>query len=181
MRSDPRRVVIADAGPLIALARIDHLSLLPRLFGGVSVTSWVADEVLTGGEFPESSALRVAFAEPWLNTVSWADPADAAALLTQCKALINLHQIDMGEASALVLAQQLAQEGIAALVLMDDQRGRQAAQHSLVPLLGTAGLLMLAKEAGAVAAVKPLLLALRHAGYFLSDRLTEAVLALSGE
>ena len=32
------RVVIADAGPLIGLACIDQLDLLPQLFGKVAVT-----------------------------------------------------------------------------------------------------------------------------------------------
>jgi hypothetical protein len=32
----PRRVVIADAGPLIALARLDALHLLRGLFGRVT-------------------------------------------------------------------------------------------------------------------------------------------------
>ena len=48
-------------------------------------------------------------------------------------------------------------------------------------ILGTAGLLLLARQAGAIDAVRPLLLALRQSGYFLSDRLSEAVLAQSGE
>ena len=184
MRPDQRRVVIADAGPLIGLARIGRLDLLPRLFGTVSVTRWVADEVLNGGEFPDLAALKAAFTEPWLQLADLADTdadADAEASLEECRALINLHQIDMGEASALVLAQQLATQGTAALLLIDEHRGRQAAQHCQVAIIGTAGLLVLAKQAGAVDKVRPLLLALREGGYFLSDRLVEAVLAQSGE
>ena len=186
MRPDQRRVVIADAGPLIGLARIGRLDLLPRLFGTLSVTRWVADEVLNGGEFPDLAALKAAFTEPWLQVADLADTdadadADAEASLEECRALINLHQIDMGEASALVLAQQLATRGTAALLLIDEHRGRQAAQHCQVAIIGTAGLLVLAKQAGAVDKVRPLLLALRGGGYFLSDRLVEAVLAQSGE
>ena len=41
-----QRVVIADAGPLIALARIEALHLLRQLFGRVSVTTTVRDEIL---------------------------------------------------------------------------------------------------------------------------------------
>ena len=48
MRPDQRRVVIADAEPLIGMARIGRLDLLPRLFGAVSVTRRVVDEVLNG-------------------------------------------------------------------------------------------------------------------------------------
>lgn len=175
-----QRVVIADAGPLIALARVGQLNLLPRLFGSVSVTAWVADEVLNGGDFPDSAGLRAAFTEPWLLTVEAPIP-DADVWQAQCQALIHLHQIDMGEASALVMAHTLAAQGDAALLLMDDFRGRQAALHSSVATMGTAGVLMLAKQAGAIEAVKPILISLRHSGYFLSDRLVESVLAQAGE
>ena len=54
-------IVIADAGPLIALARIDQLSLLPALFDEVVVTEAVANELLAGvftETAPQSSALR---------------------------------------------------------------------------------------------------------------------------
>ena len=130
------------------------------------------------------AALKAAFTGPWLQDADLADTdtdADADASLEECRAMINLHQIDMGEASALVLAQQLATRGTAALLLIDEHRGRQAAQHCQVAIIGTAGLLVLAKQAGAVDKLRPLLLALRGGGYFLSDRLVEAVLAQSGE
>lgn len=175
-----RRVVIADAGPLIGLARIGRLSLLPQLFGTVSVTKWVADEVLAGGDFADIGVLKAAFVEPWLQTVAVVT-AQADIWQTQCAALINLHQIDMGEATALVLAQQLTDQGDAPLLLMDDHRGRQAAQHSKIATMGTAGVLLLAKQANAIAAVKPVLQALRENGYFLSNRLIDAVLAQAGE
>ncbi|MEZ5476571.1 MAG: hypothetical protein R3E95_03490 [Thiolinea sp.] len=38
--------VIADAGPLIGLARLQHLELLRDIFGEVLITSTVRDEVL---------------------------------------------------------------------------------------------------------------------------------------
>jgi len=41
-------VVIADAGPLIAFAKINQLKLLPALFGSVLVTQAVVDECLQG-------------------------------------------------------------------------------------------------------------------------------------
>lgn len=41
-----RSVVIADAGPLIALSRLDALDLLRGLFGQILVTEEVRDEAL---------------------------------------------------------------------------------------------------------------------------------------
>jgi predicted nucleic acid-binding protein len=159
-----KRHVIADAGPLIALARLERLDLLQRLFGTVLVTGWVADEVLAGGDFP-------------VELQDLTNPDSQA----QCRDLMNLHQIDMGEASAMVLAQHLASQGDAAMLLMDDFRGRSAAQHSGFSLIGTTGLLLLGKQVGAIVAVKPCLLALREHGYFLSDRLIASALEQAGE
>ena len=159
-----KRHVIADAGPLIALARLERLDLLQRLFGSVLVTGWVADEVLAGGDFP-------------VDLQDLTNPDSQA----QCRDLMNLHQIDMGEASAMVLAQHLASQGDAAMLLMDDFRGRSAAQHSGFSLIGTTGLLLLGKQVGAIVAVKPCLLALREHGYFLSDRLIASALEQAGE
>ena len=159
-----KRHVIADAGPLIALARLERLDLLQRLFGTVLVTGWVADEVLAGGDFP-------------VELQDLTNPDSQA----QCRDLMNLHQIDMGEASAMVLAQHLASQGDAAVLLMDDFRGRSAAQHSGFSLIGTTGLLLLGKQVGAIVAVKPCLLALREHGYFLSDRLIASALEQAGE
>ena len=160
-----KRHVIADAGPLIALARLERLDLLKRLFGTVLVTGWVADEGLT---------------QPWLQTVELQDLTNPDSQ-AQCRDLMNLHQIDMGEASAMVLAQHLASQGDAAMLLMDDFRGRSAAQHSGFSLIGTTGLLLLGKQVGAIVAVKPCLLALREHGYFLSDRLIASALEQAGE
>jgi predicted nucleic acid-binding protein len=39
------RVVIGDAGPLIALARIGQLDLLQQVYAAVFLTSGVADEI----------------------------------------------------------------------------------------------------------------------------------------
>lgn len=175
-----KRLVIADAGPLIALARLERLGLLQRLFGTILVTGWVADEVLAGGDFPDMDALRTALAQPWVQTVELQNLTNLD-WQAQCRDLMNLHQIDMGEATALVLAQHLATQGDAAMLLMDDFRGRSAAQHSGLALIGTTGLLLLGKQVGAIGAVKPCLLALRQHGYFLSDRLIAAALAQARE
>ena len=171
-----KKVVIADAGPLIALARIGQLQLLPQLFGEVLLTDIVAFEIISGGVFPDSQALQIALAQPWLQTVTLLE-----ASLETCRNWINLHQIDMGEASALVLASECQTNGDEVLLIVDEIRGRQAASHAHIAIIGTAGLLILAKNARLLAAVKPLLAALQAQSYFLSARLVEAVLRQAGE
>ena len=171
-----KKVVIADAGPLIALAGIGQLDLLAQLFGQVTLTDLIALELTSGGNFADTAALRSALAQPWLETVTLSKNSIEA-----CRDWVNLHQIDMGEASALVLASQRIAEGDEVLVIMDETRGRQAAQHAAITITGTAGLLLLAKRFGWLPAVKPLLMALQAQSYYLSDRLLEAVLRQAGE
>lgn len=168
---------MADAGPLIALAGIGHLALLHTLFGCVRVTSTVADEVLQGGNFPDGSVLAQALAQNWLQRVN----VDSPDQLSQARILMNLHQIDAGEASSMVLAQQAHAKGNKALLVMDDLRGRNAAQHARINVIGTTGVLLLAKRQGQVSHVKPLLLDLRQNGYFLSQRLIDSALQQAGE
>lgn len=171
-----KKIVIADAGPLIALARIGKLSLLPRLFGTVLLTDLVASELTDGGVFADTAVLRDAFAAAWLETIK-----TSSQDLLQCRDWVNLYQIDLGEASALVLATTHAALGNDVLIILDDARGRQAAQHARLNVLGTAGLLILAKNAKMIDEVKPLLLALQAENYFLSERLLQAVLQMANE
>ena len=122
------------------------------------------------------AALQQALVAPWLETVK-----TSAHDLLKCRDWINLYQIDMGEASALVLASTHANLGDDVLIMLDEARGRQAALHAKLNVLGTAGLLILAKNAKLIGEVKPLLLALQAEQYFLSERLVKAVLKLAGE
>ena len=175
-----KRIVIADAGPLIALTGVGKLDLLPRLFGNVSITTQIAQELITGGPFPDFGVLQAALSQPWLSKVDIADllPDD---WLDQCKTLMNLYQIDMGETSAMVLAGYVQAQGDTPLLVMDDFRGRVAAQHAGMSMIGTAGLLLLAKQVAAIPSVKTLLLAMRQNGYFVSDRLIADASRQAGE
>ena len=108
-------IVIADASPLIALARVNGIVWLQDLFGEVVVTTVELREVLTG-RFPESEApIETALAAGWLKSVA-AEMADPA-----------LPDLDEGEAASIRLA--LAQSfgirlaGTAAVIGMARQRG----------------------------------------------------------
>jgi predicted nucleic acid-binding protein len=60
-------IVIADASPLIGLARVSGVSWLEDLYGVVPIPSVVADEVLTG-HFPVQEALiQAAIEAGWLR------------------------------------------------------------------------------------------------------------------
>lgn len=157
------KIVVADSGPLIALARLGLLELLPKLFGDVLVPQTVVDECLASTKHPDGPPIREAVANGWLSPV--ADPA-----------LLPSWNLDAGETCAIAVA--LAQ---VAGVVMDDQAGRRVATQLGLSVIGTAGILVLAKRAHLIKAVGPLLTALRDSGYFLGKDLMVHVLRVTGE
>jgi uncharacterized protein len=98
-------------------------------------------------------------------------PLVALWVLGRLDLLRDLH----GEALA------LAEECDARLVLMDERKGRRFALRLGIPLTGTMGLLLLAKELGIIANLAPLLADLVDAGLYLAPDLSARVLRLAGE
>lgn len=156
-------VVVADAGPLIALARLDALSLLAALFTKVWVTETVLAECMAGSERSESKAIHDAIAVGHLQVrpVSGVQPAWG---------------VDAGEASAIAAALELG-----AGVIMDDRAGRRLAARMGLPVIGALGVLLLAKRAGRVAEIRPLVQVLTDSGYYLTGAIVEQALTLAGE
>lgn len=160
--------VVADAGPLIALARIDRLAFLRELYGEALVPARVFAELRIDGERPGARALRRAFAAGWLQVVeASADPAALREL-----------PVDPGEAEAIWLARQRTD---LRFLLIDERRGRQLARQFSLPVVGTGGVLLVAKQQGLVREVRSLLQELSEIGYHLSPRLCEEILRLAQE
>ena len=158
------RFVAADASPLIGLATAGVLHLLRELYGIVTITRLVKDEI-AGERRPGARELDAAMRDGWLR-VSPAPPETWA-----------LTGIDAGEASTIALAAE--HEG--ALVLMDDALGRaQAAAQGLV-LLDVAGVLLAAKRARLVRAVKPVVARLARRGFTIPKDTRLALLREAGE
>jgi predicted nucleic acid-binding protein len=163
------RLLVADSGPLIALARLGLLHLPGQMFSQVFVTLTVWNEVTGGDARAEHPALRQAERERWLNIAPDPDnpPAQFASSL-----------LDEGERSALALSLAL---GPGCDVLIDERRGRWAAQAAGLQVLGTLGLLARARQLGLVGPVRPLAEDLMASGYHLARPLVEETLAVLGE
>lgn len=163
-----RRVVISDAGPLIALARIESLCLLRGLFGRVSITVAVRDEILPAAAiFPDADLLKRALAEGWIEVVD--EPRDTWQPLNP--------GIDAGEASSIHAACHWRDAGDAVLLVMDDRAGRLEAKNRGIAIIGTGAVIGLAKTEGLIPAARPLLERLAKSGYFIGQAVMEAVLA----
>ncbi|NBB84683.1 MAG: DUF3368 domain-containing protein [Bacteroidetes bacterium] len=157
-------ITVSNAGPLIALARIEQLDVLPALYREIVVPSAVHEEVL-GTERKGFSEL---IAADWLQVGAVSDRT-AVALLRE--------RLDAGESETIVLALELKAD----LVLMDEARGRRITAARGITLTGTLGTLILAKRERLVKRVKPLLADLAAQGFHMSDALYRQVLQEAGE
>jgi predicted nucleic acid-binding protein len=90
---------------------------------------------------------------------------------------LDPNRLDAGELAVL----SLALENPGAIVVLDDRAARAEAIRRNIPLLGTAGILLRAKEQSRIAAVRPTLDAVRQEGLYLTDRVYRIVLRLAGE
>ncbi len=158
-------IIIADSSPLIGLARIGHLSLLPRLARRIVAPRSVWDEV-TAARADAPGAADVA-AQPWIEVLE-ADPPDVAPLLIL---------VGRGEAEAIALAQREP----AAVLLMDDLRARKLAERLGLRRMGTVALLGQARRENLIPKLKPALDALVANGIFIAPKLIDAALKEVGE
>ncbi|HRI65532.1 MAG TPA: DUF3368 domain-containing protein [Polyangium sp.] len=159
------RPIIADSGPLISLARIGQLHLIPQLFFKVRIPDAVMREVTQGAAEGRPGATEIRNAE-------WVEVIDVPVNLVAGYALL----VDAGEAAAIALAKQDC-----GLLLMDDDRGRRLALRLGLDVKGTLGLLVLAKKRGHIPDVRTSLDALVRAGIHVSRQLLEATLRAVNE
>lgn len=146
----------------MALGRTDRLPLLPALFLQVHVPQTVVSECLVHPDLPDAQRISAAIEQNWL-TITNSVPLDIRGL-------------DLGECCAIGCALDLN-----ALLLVDDRAARRRAEALGVPVLGTLGLLVLAKRKGLVLEVKPLILAIRDGGHHISQAAMSAALILANE
>lgn len=153
-------IVVSDSSPLITLSKIDHLHVLPGLYGTIHIAPAVFSEVtLTGaglwgaGEVAGAEWVRVTSLESHVHM----RPEDTAGL-------------GAGEISAVLLARQLEAD----LVLMDDRKARALAVKNDVTPLGCIGILHNAFLAGLLTDLRRSYLLLLGSGAYVDRRIIEA-------
>jgi predicted nucleic acid-binding protein len=157
--------VVSNASPLIALFKSGQSALLQGLFRSVLVPDAVWREVSAGA--PEDPAVRGLSNCPWLTRLP-PEPIDPQVLAW-----------DAGPGETEMLAYARRHPDVRAVV--DDDYARRCARSLGVPVLGTCGLLVLAKRRGLITKVEPGMRALQDAGLWLSPTVIQAVLDEVGE
>jgi predicted nucleic acid-binding protein len=119
--------VVSDSSPLITLAKIRWLELLPLLYQTIAITPQVYDEVVVRGAGLTGSA-EIAGSK-WIDV----KPVKKADLTVA-------HQrfgLGIGELSAIMLGLELKAD----LVLIDEMKARKVAQERGLVVLGCVGVL----------------------------------------
>jgi len=150
------RIVISDTSTLILFHKIEHLSLLKKVYGELTTTPEIAEEF--GEELPK-----------WIKVESVSDKKYQNFLETQ---------VDLGEASAIALAKEFDNN---TLLLLDDLKARKLALKLNLKITGTLGIIHKAKQMGIIGKVKPLIDLLLETDFRISNRIVEEILILNNE
>jgi len=156
---------VVNTSPLIILTRAGLLNALRLLADTILVPTAVVTEVDVRG--PNDPTVR-AIAE-----TDWLIPVDTPVVPPGLRA----HGLGAGETAALAWA--LAHPGTTAI--LDDHEARRAAVALGVPIVGTLGIIVAAKESGMIAQAAPIIERAQRAGLYLSDRLIRDALRRVGE
>ena len=125
--------VLCDAGPLIAMSKINRLEILAELYGEILVPRPVYDEVVTSGLAMGASDAKTM--RLFLQNQKWPIVDISPAILASYKPSVILHA---GERAVLALAKTLRHP----LVLLDDEVARSEARRLGLPVRGTLGILV---------------------------------------
>jgi|AntAceMinimDraft_8_1070364.scaffolds.fasta_scaffold14740_5 predicted nucleic acid-binding protein len=157
--------VVSNASPVIIFARAGLLTLIEGLFGEILVSEEVYQEMIVPTK-PGVEAIRKA------KSIKKLEVKDPNRFLAS-------KACGVSTADTTVIA--LAKEQGAALVLIDDKRLRRLARETGLPVVGSGGILLKAKEEGLITEVKSTLNLLIKHGARIGEPLYRRILTLAGE
>lgn len=158
--------VISNSSPLVDFTTLGRLDLLQKIYGTLVIPEAVYQEVRVVGQgYPGRAAIEQA---NWIVRETVSDRTAVAAL----------HSLGRGEAEAIILAV----ENPGALLIVDDRRGRLAALNMGANIIGTLGVLLVAKRQGLLTTIKPEIESLQtRLGFRIGEDLRARVLQEAGE
>ena len=160
------KTVIVNSTPIIALSSIDKLGLLKELYGTVIIPNAVKDEI--GTKSNSKAHIQLEASTDWIHVRVINNVAHKQTFRTQ------LHD---GEVEVIILGQELTAD----ILVIDDNSAREYAKYLELNVIGTVGIILLAKSKGLIYEVKPLLDCLITNGIFISNRLYAEVMKIANE
>jgi predicted nucleic acid-binding protein len=156
-------IIVSNAGPLIALAKIERFELLRKLFSKLYIPQAVYDEVVVIGAGRAGAKETEQAVGDWIKVQEVKDIVMVKSLLTK---------LGKGESEAIALALETKAD----LVLLDDYKARATAEFMGLNMTGTVGMLNKAQKEGLISDLRPLLDELRARGFRLSDKVYAEIL-----
>ncbi len=157
-------IVIADSSALVALSICQALPLLETLFEKVYVPDAVYKEVCIKGK-SEADVLT-----DYLNT-------RIKSIQTDKTQIMNATNLGSGEQEAIALYMELSAD----LLIIDDARAKKIAYANGLEVMGSVGILLLAKQRGLINKIRPMLNLLAVSDIHLGANVIEKALKLAGE
>jgi predicted nucleic acid-binding protein len=156
-------IVLSDSSPLINLAKLGRLDLLPALYKTVTVTHEVyAEVVVNGAGMAGSSQISGA---AWIDVRNVAKHSDLSAARQRVG-------LGVGELSVIILAQELRAD----LLLVDDRDARRAARQEGLAVLGCVGILHEPFDQELLSDLRDCYLRLLASGAYIDPRLLDGIL-----
>lgn len=164
----PGKLIVADAGPLIALAIAEVLPHTIALYKTLLVPASVVNECTADPSAPGATVLAKLLRSRGIKMISESDisPLDAA------------YAQGLGSGEVAVLAYAAQHQHIA---LIDERRARRIAQRLHVPVVGSGAVLLALKASGSITSVRPALEAWAAHGYFVSPTVVDEIIRRAGE
>ena len=153
--------VISNTTPIIALASIDKLELLPEIFKEITIPEAVRDEIMAGGR------IKV----PPVETIEW---IKIEKNITDIKERLLLG-LDDGEKQTILMGMITNNVNNECLLLIDERKGRKIATSRGLRIKGTLGILAEAKRRKLIDDFKSFALKLLENNLYYDLRLIKAI------
>ena len=140
--------VIVNSTPLIVLGNIGYLWVLKELYGEIIVPKAVFDEVT----IQDDAAGNLLKLETWIKVDESAVGADRKMYRARLHA---------GEVEVMILAQSQPAD----IVIIDDNEAKKTAKYLGLDVIGTLGVLMVARRRGIIPSLKEILERLDSVGF----------------
>ncbi len=157
--------IVINASPFILLAKSGFIELLPQLFSEIWMPESVSIEIINGGDIATEKLYDCE--ETWL-----------------IRCLVNhadeVKVWNLGDGETEVLSWALNNKNQYRAVI-DDRAARNCAKTLGIPMLGTGGILVLAKRRGLIDSVSEALKKLQDAGLYISEDIIDLLKRQAGE
>ncbi len=159
----PDSPVVSNTSPLIKLAGVGLLNLLPQVYGDIWIPAAVRAEYYMGATATDPNIDIL----PWLSVQH----------VTPEPALLSTSGLGLGESEAISLAASRQ----ARFLILDDKRGRRVATAKGLPVVGTLSVLVRAKAMRLLPQVKPIVDQMIAQGRHIGPSVRAQILRAAGE